>query len=56
LLAVVHALAAATGHWASTAAAAIALITFAVIYTRVSKPVNTADRSGGRRPSAGRRP
>jgi uncharacterized membrane protein YjjB (DUF3815 family) len=39
------ALAAATGHRASTAAgalAALALITFAAVYTRVSKPVNTA--------------
>ncbi len=39
------ALAAATGHWASTAAgalAALALIIFAGVYTRVSKPVNTA--------------
>jgi len=38
-------LAAVTGHWASTAAAAVAalaLITFAAIYTRVSKPVNVA--------------
>jgi hypothetical protein len=43
--AVTAALAAATGHWASTAAAALAtlaLITFAAIYTRISKPVNTA--------------
>jgi hypothetical protein len=43
--AVTAALAAATGHWVSTAAAglaALALITFAVVYTRVSKPVNTA--------------
>ncbi|MFE7126582.1 DUF1772 domain-containing protein [Streptomyces sp. NPDC057617] len=39
------ALAAATGHWVSTAAgtlATIALIIFLAIYTRVSKPVNTA--------------
>ena len=39
------ALAAATGHWVSTAAAALAtlaLIIFAVVYTRISKPVNTA--------------
>ena len=39
------ALAAATEHWASAAAGALAtlaLIIFAVIYTRVSKPVNTA--------------
>jgi len=39
------ALAAASGHWASTAAgalAALALIAFLGIYTRVSKPVNTA--------------
>jgi hypothetical protein len=39
------ALAAASGHWASTAAgalAALALIIFARVYTRVSKPVNTA--------------
>jgi len=39
------ALAAATGHWASTAAGAIAtlaLIIFLAIYTRISKPVNTA--------------
>jgi chemotaxis regulatin CheY-phosphate phosphatase CheZ len=39
------ALAAATGHWVSTAAgalAALALIIFLTIYTRVSKPVNTA--------------
>jgi hypothetical protein len=39
------ALAAATGHWVSTAAGAIAtlaLITFLAIYNRVSKPVNTA--------------
>jgi len=39
------ALAAANGHWVSTAAGALAtfaLITFAVVYTRVSKPVNTA--------------
>jgi hypothetical protein len=37
--------AAATGHWASAAAAALAalaLITFIAVYTRVSKPVNTA--------------
>jgi hypothetical protein len=37
--------AAATGHWVSTAAAAVAtvtLIVFAVVYNRVSKPVNTA--------------
>jgi Domain of unknown function (DUF1772) len=43
--AVTAALAAATGHWVSTAAgalAALALITFAAIYTRVSKPVNIA--------------
>jgi hypothetical protein len=41
--AVTAAIAAATGHWVSTAAgalAALALITFAVIYTRISKPVN----------------
>ena len=39
------ALAAATGRWVSTAAGALAtlaLIIFAVVYTRVSKPVNTA--------------
>ena len=39
------ALAAATGHWVSTAAgalAALALIVFAGVYARVSKPVNTA--------------
>ena len=39
------ALAAATGHWVSTAGgalAALALTTFVVIYTRISKPVNTA--------------
>jgi hypothetical protein len=39
------AVAAATGHWASTAAGALAtlaLIIFAGVYTRVSKPVNTA--------------
>jgi hypothetical protein len=39
------ALAAATGHWVSTVAGAIAtlaLITFLAIYNRVSKPVNTA--------------
>jgi hypothetical protein len=39
------ALAAATGHWVSTAAGAIAtlaLIIFLAIYNRVSKPVNTA--------------
>ena len=39
------ALAAATGHWVSTAAAALAtlaLIVFAVVYTTISKPVNTA--------------
>ena len=38
-------LAAAGGHWVSTAAgavAALALITFAGVYTRISKPVNTA--------------
>jgi hypothetical protein len=43
--AVTAALAAATGHWVSTAAAglaALALITFAMVYTRISKPVNTA--------------
>jgi hypothetical protein len=43
--AVTAVLAAATGHWVSTAAgtvAALALITFAVIYNRISKPVNTA--------------
>jgi hypothetical protein len=37
--------AAATGHWVSTAAAAVATVTligFAVVYNRVSKPVNTA--------------
>jgi hypothetical protein len=37
--------AAATGHWASTVAAAVAvaaLISFVVVYNRVSKPVNTA--------------
>jgi hypothetical protein len=42
---VTAALAAATGHWVSTAAGALAaltLIIFAAIYTRVSKPVNTA--------------
>ena len=39
------ALAAATGHWVSTAAGALAtlaLIIFAGVYTRISKPVNTA--------------
>jgi hypothetical protein len=39
------ALAAATGHWVSTAAGALAtlaLITFIAIYNRISKPVNTA--------------
>jgi hypothetical protein len=39
------ALAAASGHWVSTATAALAtlaLIIFAGVYTRVSKPVNTA--------------
>jgi hypothetical protein len=39
------ALAAAAGHWVSTAAGALAvlaLITFVVIYTRISKPVNIA--------------
>ncbi|MGO9782725.1 MAG: hypothetical protein ACLPKE_05160 [Streptosporangiaceae bacterium] len=39
------ALAAATGHWVSTAAgvlATLALIIFLAIYTRISKPVNTA--------------
>jgi hypothetical protein len=39
------AIAAATGHWVSTAAgvlATFALITFIVIYNRVSKPVNSA--------------
>jgi hypothetical protein len=39
------ALAAATGRWVSAAAAALAtlaLITFAVVYTRISKPVNKA--------------
>jgi hypothetical protein len=39
------ALAAATGHWTSTAAgalAALALIIFLAIYNRISKPVNTA--------------
>lgn len=38
-------LAAASGHWVSTATAALAtlaLIIFAGVYTRVSKPVNTA--------------
>jgi hypothetical protein len=43
--AVTAALAAATGHWVSTAAGALAtlaLITFAAIYARISKPVNTA--------------
>ena len=43
--AVTAALAAATGHWVSTAAGALAtlsLITFVAIYTRISKPVNTA--------------
>jgi len=43
--AVTTALAAATGHWVSTAGgalAALALTTFVVIYTRISKPVNTA--------------
>jgi len=37
--------AAASGHWASTAAGALAtlaLIVFAGVYTRISKPVNTA--------------
>jgi hypothetical protein len=39
------ALAAVGGHWVSTAAgalASVALVIFAVVYTRVSKPVNTA--------------
>jgi Domain of unknown function (DUF1772) len=39
------ALAAVTGHWVSTTAgalAALALMIFAGVYTRVSKPVNTA--------------
>jgi hypothetical protein len=39
------ALAAASGHWVSAAAgalAALALIVFAGVYARVSKPVNTA--------------
>jgi hypothetical protein len=39
------ALAAASGHWVSTAAGALAtlaLIIFAGVYTRISKPVNTA--------------
>lgn len=39
------ALAAASGHWVSTAAgalAALALIVFVGVYARVSKPVNTA--------------
>ena len=39
------ALAAASRHWVSTAAGAlatVALIIFAVVYTRISKPVNTA--------------
>jgi hypothetical protein len=39
------ALAAATGHWASTVAgalAALALIIFTGVYARISKPVNTA--------------
>jgi hypothetical protein len=39
------ALADATGHWVSTAAGALAtlaLIIFLAIYTRISKPVNTA--------------
>ena len=39
------ALAAATGHWVSTAAgaiAALALIVFLGVYTRISKPVNIA--------------
>jgi hypothetical protein len=43
--AVTTAAAAATGHWVSTAAAAVAtaaLIVFAVVYNRISKPVNTA--------------
>jgi Domain of unknown function (DUF1772) len=38
-------LAAATGHWVSTAAGALAtaaLVIFLAVYTRVSKPVNTA--------------
>jgi hypothetical protein len=42
---VTAALAAAGGHWVSTAAggiAALALIIFAAVYTRASKPVNTA--------------
>jgi hypothetical protein len=42
---VTAALAAASGRWVSTAAgvlAALALITFAAIYTRISKPVNIA--------------
>ena len=43
--AAVTALAAATGRWASAAAAALAtfaLVIFAVVYTRISKPVNKA--------------
>jgi hypothetical protein len=43
--AVTAALAAATGHWVSTAAGALAtlaLVVFSVIYSRISKPVNTA--------------
>ena len=54
------AVAAASGHWVSAAAgalAALALIIFIGVYNRVSKPVNTgADRSGTRRPGAARRP
>jgi hypothetical protein len=37
------AVAAASGHWVSTATAALAtlaLISFALVYTRISKPVN----------------
>jgi hypothetical protein len=43
--AVTAVVAAATGRWVSTAGAAlaaVALVTFAVIYTRISKPVNKA--------------
>jgi hypothetical protein len=39
------ALAAATGHWVSAAAGAlatVALLVFLAVYTRVAKPVNTA--------------
>jgi hypothetical protein len=53
------ALAAASGHWVSTAAdalATLALIIFLAIYTPGQQAgEHSADRSGTRRPSAGRR-